>query len=80
MQKVSIQLSEKQAAQLLKQLSPSVKIHLVRCWERETWPARFRQLLAQIDRRVQQNPAAAQEALKIVGSARRVFYARRNRH
>ena len=81
MQKVSVELSEQQAAELLKQLSPTVKIHLVRQWERETWPVRFRQLLAQIDRRVRQHPSAAREALKIVGPARRAFYAaRRDRH
>ena len=61
MQKMSVELSRKQATQLLNQLPVSMKIQLVRLWERETWPKRFRQLLAQVDRR---NPRVARAALK----------------
>jgi len=77
---IELGLSEQQAEQLLEQLSPTAKLHLVRRWEQETWPVRFRQLLARIDRTVQQNPRWAREALKAVGPARRAFYARRRRH
>ena len=80
MQKISVRLSTKQAEQLLEQLSPAVKIRLVRRWERQTWPERFRRLLARIDRRVQQHPRSAREALKSAAQARREFYARRARH
>ena len=80
MQKTSVDLTAKQAEQLLKQLSPKVKMYLVRQWELETWPARFRKLLAQIDARVRRNPRLVREALKAVGPARRASYARRRRH
>ena len=80
MQKVSVELSAKQAEQLLAQLSPAVKIHLVRRWEQETWPERFCQLVTRIDQRARQHPRLAKEALKTVGSTRRAFYARRHRH
>lgn len=80
MQKVAVELSTRQAEQLLEQLSPSAKIQLLRRWERETWPERFRQLIARIDRSVRKNPQSAREALKAVEPARRAFYARRNRH
>ena len=79
MQKVSVELSAKQAERLLEQLAPSVKIHLVRRWERELWPERFRRLLTRIDQRLRRNPRLAREALKTIGPARRAFYARRAR-
>ena len=79
MQKVSVELSAKQAEQLLAQLSPAIRIHLVRQWEQETWPVRFRHLLTRIDRQIRQRPAWAREAMKVVGPARRAFYARRRR-
>lgn len=66
---------------LVRRLSPALKIQLVRSLEQETWPERFRQLLAQIDRRVRQHPQRARTALNSVGPARRAFYAaRRRRH
>ena len=80
MQKVSVDLSARQAERLLEQLSPQVKIRLVRRWEQKLWPARFRQLLTQIDQRVRRNRGAAQAALKVVLPARRAFYASRDRH
>ena len=79
MQKVSVELSPKQAEQLLNQLELKIKIHLVRRWEQETWPERFRQLLARIDRRVRRNPRLVRETLKTLEPARRAFYARRHR-
>lgn len=79
--KTTPDLTTRQAEQLFEQLSPTVKIRLVRRWEQETWPVRFRLLLAQIDRRVQQHPQWARAALKSIGPARRAFYAaRRRRH
>ena len=80
MRKVVIELSTEQAEQLLEQLPSDAKLDLVRRWEQETWPVRFRRLLARIDRKVKQNPRWAREALKAVGPARRAFYARRRRH
>jgi hypothetical protein len=77
MQKVSIDLSIKQAEQLLEQLPVETKVVLVRRWEQEMWPQRLRDLLAQIDRRVQKHPRLAKEAMKVVGPARRAFYAAR---
>ena len=79
MQKVSVQLSTKQAEQLLNQLSPKVKLYLVRLWEQETWPERFRQLLARVERRAQRNPRLVRKALNAIGPARRAFYESRNR-
>ena len=49
MQKLSVQLSPKQAEQLLDQLPRALKIRLVRRWAREIWPVRFRQLLARLE-------------------------------
>ena len=80
MQKVSVELSTEQAEQLLEQLSPAVKIRLVRRWEHETWPRRLRHLLARIDRRVKRHPRLFDRAMKVVGPARRASYARRDRH
>ena len=80
MQKVSVELSAKQAAQLLNQLAPSIKIQLVRQWEQETWPERLRQLLVEVDRRVQRHPHLFDRAMKVVEPARRASYARRHRH
>ena len=77
--KMSTDLTERQAEQLLEHLSPAVKIRLVRRFEQETWPVRFRLLLAQIDRRVRQHPQWARAALKSIGPARRAFYAARRR-
>lgn len=77
MQKVLVELSMKQARQLLNQLSPKLKIYLVRQWELETWPTRFRHLLTRIDARARRNPRLAREALKAIGPARRASYARR---
>ena len=79
MRKVELGLSEQLAEQLLEQLSPRVKIHLVRRWEQETWPTRFRQLLARIDQRARRHPRLVREALKAIEPARREFYARRRR-
>ena len=80
MKKTSTQRSTKRAVQLLNRLSPSVKLHLVRRLEQQLWPARFRQLLNRIDRRLQSSPRLAQGALKRIGPARRAFHARRARH
>ncbi len=80
MSKVAVELSEKQAEHLLNQLSPKVKMYLVRRWEEETWPERFRQLLARVDRRVRRRPRLAQEALQAIGPARRAFHASHGRH
>ena len=77
---IELGLSAQQAEQLLEQLSPTVKLHLVRRWERETWPVRFRQLLARLDARIRRNPRLVRDALKTIGPARRAFYARRRRH
>lgn len=79
MQKIAVELSTKQAEWLLDQLSPAVKIRLVRRWEHQTWPLRFRRLLAQIDQRVQRHPKLSQDALKAIEPARRAFYASRRR-
>ena len=79
MRKVELGLSEQQAEQLLEQLSPRVKIHLVRRWEQETWPTRFRALLARIGQRARRHPRLVREALKVIEPARREFYARRRR-
>ena len=73
-------LTVRQAEQLFEHLSPAVKIRLVRRLEQETWPVRFRLLLARIDQRLRKSPRLAREALKTVGPARRAFYARRRRH
>ena len=80
MRKVSVELSAKQAQRLLNQLSPKVKIYLIRQWELETWPIRLRNLLAQIDARVRRNSRLARQALKTVGPARRALYARHPRY
>lgn len=80
MQKVAVELSEKQAEQLLEQLSPTVKLQLVRRWEHQTWPTRFQQLLARLDQRLRQAPRLAQEARKTIGPSRRAFHARRHRY
>ena len=80
MQKVGVGLSPKQAERLLNQLPPTVKMYLVRRWEQETWPQRFRELLARVDARARRNPGAVRKALKTVASARRAFYAGRRRH
>ena len=80
MKKISVELSEKQAERLLEQLPVSVKIYLLRRWEKQTWPARLGQLLSKIDSHVRGNPRLAQKALKVVGPARQDYYARRNRH
>lgn len=79
-QKVSVELSPKQAEELLEQLPPAVKIRLVRQWEQETWPRRLRHLLARVDRRVKRSPRLFDRAMRVVGPARRASYARRNRH
>ena len=80
MKKISLELSEAQVEQLLDELPLPRKIEVVRRWEQETWPKRFRQLLAKIDRRLKQNPRLAKEARKAIGPARRAFYAGRHRH
>jgi len=81
MKNLDLRLSARQAEQLLNQLPMVVKIYLVRRWEKETWPQRFRLLLERVDKRLEQNPRVAQDALNSVGPARRAFYAaRRNRH
>ena len=80
MKQVSVHLSEQQAEELLEQLPPSQKLQLVRRWAHQTWPTRFRQLLAQIDRRARRQPRLMREALKAVDPARRAFHARRPRH
>ena len=80
MKKVGVELSAKQAEQLLNQLPVSVKIYLVRRWAKETWPDRFRRLLQGIDDRLDQNPSLKRQALKAIGPARRAFYASRCRH
>ena len=78
---IELGLSEQQAEYLLERVSPKVRLHLVRRWERETWPQRLRQLLARVDQRVRQSPHLAREALKAMAPARRAFHAaRRRRH
>ena len=79
MQKVSVELSPQQAEQLLEQLSPAVKIQLVRRWEQETWPKRLQQLLQRVDQRWKRHPQLAQRALRDIAPARRAFYAARGR-
>ena len=79
MRKKSPALSEKQARELLNQLSPSLKIRLVRQWEKETWPARLNALLAEIRHRVRRNPRLAHSARRALGP-RRAHAARRPRH
>ena len=79
-QKVELELPVEQVEQLLDQLSPALKIRLVRRWEQNDRLARFRTLLMRIDRRLRRNPRLAREAMKVVEPARRAFYARRARH
>ena len=78
---IALGLSEQQAEYLLERVSPQVRLHLVRRWERETWPQRFQQLLARLDQRVRRSPRLAREALKAIAPARQAFHAaRRRRH
>lgn len=79
-QKVSLELTEQQATQLVKQLSLPMKIQLVRRLEQETWPQRLRQLMARVDQRVRRHPDLFERAMKVVGPARRAAHARRHRH
>lgn len=79
MLKATVDLTMTQAEQLLEQVSPQVKIRLVRRWEQETWPVRFRALLRRIDRRLKRQPQLARSLLKTVAPARRAFYAARGR-
>jgi hypothetical protein len=78
MQKITLELSEKQAEQVLQQLSQPVKIRLVRRFEQETWPQRLRDLLTRIDRRVKRHPRLFDRAMKVVQPVRRASYARRH--
>ena len=78
--KIAMNLSVRQAEQLLDQLSPAVKIHLVRRWQKQTWPDRFQQLLNRIDRRIRRNPALAREALKELRPNGQASHAGRRRH
>ena len=80
MKRLSVQLSKRQAEQLLNQLSPRVKIHFVRRWQQETWEARFRQLVARVQQRARRNPHLTAQALREIEPARRAFYAGRRRH
>ena len=80
MRKVVIELSTEQAEQLLEQLPSDAKLDLVRRWEHRTRSAQFRALVARIDERLRRNPGLARKAMKVVGPARRAFYARRARH
>ena len=77
---IAVELSAKQAENLLEQLPMRLKIHLVRRWEKETWPDRFRRLIARIDQSVGKKPDLVRQALKTVDPARRALHARRNRH
>ena len=79
-QKVELELPVEQIEQLLDQLSPTLKIRLVRRWEQTDRLARFRALLARVDRRLRRNPRLAREAMNAVEPARRAFYARRAGH
>ena len=81
MRKVHLELSAYQAEQLLEQLPVEAKLDLVRRWEHETWPKRFRRLVEEVGRRAQSHPRLARKALKDIAPARRAFYAaRRARH
>lgn len=80
MQKVSLELTQKQATQLVQQLSLPMKIQLVRRLEQETWPQRLHQLLTRVDQRVRRHPHLFDRAMKVVGPARRATHARRPRH
>ena len=80
MKRIGLELSEQQAEVLLEQLSPAAKLQLVRRWEHQTRSDQFRALLARIDARLRRHPTWAREALKVVGPARRAFYAGRARH
>ena len=80
MKQVSVHLSNQQVEELLEQLPPSRKLQLARRWEQETWQKRFRQVLANVDRRLKRNPRLAKEARKAIGPARRAYYASRHRH
>ncbi|MBI4355401.1 MAG: hypothetical protein HY597_02975 [Candidatus Omnitrophica bacterium] len=72
-------LSTRQAEELLEHLPVATKIRLVRKFEQETWPERFRQLLARIDAKLRRNPGLRRELMKDVGPGRRAFYAARGR-
>ena len=74
MLKATVDLTMAQAEQLLEQASPQMKIRLVRRWEQETWPTRFRALLRRIDRRLKKQPHLARQLMKTVGPARRAFH------
>lgn len=81
MPKPVLELSTKQAEQLLDQLPPAVKIRLVRRWKQQDWAVQFRRLLDRIDARLRKNPQLRRDALRVIEPARREFYARRgNRH
>ena len=80
MQRVVLQMSEEQIAQLINALPRMAKIDLVRRWEKELWPDRFRQLLSRIDNQLRRYPQKARQALKSVDSARQAFHARRSGH
>ena len=79
MVKASVDLTMAQAERLLEQVSPQVKIRLVRRWESETWPVRFQRLMRRIDRRWARQPQLARKALRDIAPARRAFYAARGR-
>ena len=80
MQKVVLQMSQEQISQLINGLPRMTKIDLVRRWEKELWPDRFRQLLSRIDNHVRRYPQKAHRALKSIDSIRQAFHARRSGH
>ena len=80
MQKVVLQMTPEQIAQVLNGLPRVTKMDWVRRWEKELWPERFRQLLSRIDSRVRRYPEKARQALKSMDQTRQAFHARRSGH
>ena len=79
MQKVSVELTEQQAEQLLDQLSPEKKIQLVRRWERKVRRDRWEPLVLKMRERFAQRPLSARAIRRLCETVRQDRFARARR-
>lgn len=73
---VRIEINPIQLKKAITQLSLRERAKLVEALQRQTWAERFRQLLARIDTRLKKTPPSQKEINKIVGEARKEYYAK----
>ena len=74
-----IEIGVNQIKAAIEQLTPHQKAALVETLEKQSWKARFRQLLARMDERLKKHPISIKKIDKIVEEAKTEYYAQ-NRH